>query len=199
MRPRAGCKRQASVKQVCHSCMKEIGYVGLGQKFPSYALPAWCRTTLQGVPAVSSAEQAGKWQSCSSGRRTYVPSADRDRGLRQAQSRIFPNRGAQLFGISHRQRIRAPGMAQGEGGAAQLRRALDIKRELAGALASWIATRRARARPTRRSGRCDPLVYGRLVGRRNPAEVLRVLDAYGQTDELLPCHSARKAGHPEAA
>ena len=167
--------------------------LGLGQKFPAYALTG----VVSNDPAkafrqFSNADQGGKWQVVFFWPKDFTFVCPTEIAAFGKLNREFADRGAQLFGVStDNEYVHLAWRKDKE----ELRNLpfpmlSDIKRELSGALGILDADAGVAQRATYI---VDPqgvirfiYVTDLSVGR-NPAEVLRVLDAL-QTDELCPCN-----------
>jgi lipoyl-dependent peroxiredoxin subunit C len=172
---------------------RRLDMLGLGQKFPAYALTG----VVSNDPAkafrpFSSADQAGKWQVVFFWPKDFTFVCPTEIAAFGKLNREFADRGAQVFGVStDNEYVHLAWRKEKE----ELRNLpfpmlSDIKRELAGALGILDAEAGVAQRATYI---VDPdgvirfvYVTDLSVGR-NPAEVLRVLDAL-QTDELCPCN-----------
>ncbi|HEY3729633.1 MAG TPA: peroxiredoxin [Steroidobacteraceae bacterium] len=167
--------------------------LGLGQKFPSYSLTG----VVSSDPATafkqfSDADQSGKWQVVFFWPKDFTFVCPTEIAAFGKLNREFAERDAQLFGVStDSEYVHLAWRKEKE----ELRKLpfpmlSDIKRELTAALGILDAQAGVAQRATYI---IDPQGLIRFVYLtdlsvgRNPAEVLRVLDAL-QTDELCPCN-----------
>ena len=165
----------------------------LGQKFPAYALTG----VVSNDPAkafqhFSSADQAGKWQVVFFWPKDFTFVCPTEIAAFGKLNREFSDRDAQVFGVSTDSEYVHLAWRKDKEELRNLPFPMlsDIKRELVGALGILDAEAGVAQRATYI---VDPqgvirfvYVTDLSVGR-NPAEVLRVLDAL-QTDELCPCN-----------
>jgi peroxiredoxin (alkyl hydroperoxide reductase subunit C) len=187
-------KGQASEKkQLPTDVFRRFDMLGLGQKFPAYALTGVVSNDpAKAFQQFSNADQAGKWQVVFFWPKDFTFVCPTEIAAFGKLNREFADRGAQLFGVStDNEYVHLAWRKDKE----ELRNLpfpmlSDIKRELSGAL-GILDTDAGVAQ--RASYIVDPdgvirfvYVTDLSVGR-NPAEVLRVLDAL-QTDELCPCN-----------
>ena len=167
--------------------------LGLGQKFPSYALTGVVSNDpAKAFQQFSSADQAGKWQVVFFWPKDFTFVCPTEIAAFGKLNREFSDRGAQLFGVSTDNEYVHLAWRKDKEELRSLPFPMlsDIKRELTGALGILDAEAGVAQRATYI---VDPdgvirfvYVTDLSVGR-NPAEVLRVLDAL-QTDELCPCN-----------
>ena len=167
--------------------------LGLGQKFPGYALTGVVSNDpARAFQPFTNADQAGNWQVVFFWPKDFTFVCPTEIAAFGKLNREFSDRGAQLFGVStDNEYVHLAWRKDKE----ELRNLpfpmlSDIKRELSGALGILDAEAGVAQRATYI---VDPdglirfvYVTDLSVGR-NPAEVLRVLDAL-QTDELCPCN-----------
>jgi lipoyl-dependent peroxiredoxin subunit C len=167
--------------------------LGIGQRFPSFELTG----VVSSDPATAfqqfrSSEQAGKWQVVFFWPKDFTFVCPTEIAAFGKLNREFRDRGAELFGVSTDSEYvhLAWRRDKEELRALPFPMLSDIKRELTAALGILDASAGVAQRATYI---VDPegiirFVYltDLSVGR-NPAEVLRVLDAL-QTDELCPCN-----------
>jgi lipoyl-dependent peroxiredoxin subunit C len=194
MHPRAGIEGRAGEKTDFPTRVsRRLDMLGLGQKFPAYALTGVVSSDpAKAFQPFSSADQAGKWQVVFFWPKDFTFVCPTEIAAFGKLNREFSDRGAQVFGVStDNEYVHLAWRKEKE----ELRNLpfpmlSDIKRELAGALGILDAEAGVAQRAT---FIVDPdgvirfvYVTDLSVGR-NPAEVLRVLDAL-QTDELCPCN-----------
>jgi len=170
--------------------------LGIGDKFPPYALTAVVSSDpAKAFEARDSASQAGKWQVLFFWPKDFTFVCPTEIAAFGKLHQEFRDRGAEVFGVSTDSEYVHLAWRRDREELAALPIAMlsDIKRELAGALG--ILDREAGV-AQRATYIVDPegiirfvYVTDLSVGR-NPAEVLRVLDAL-QTDELCPCNWQR--------
>lgn len=167
--------------------------LGIGQKFPTYALTGVVSNDpAKAFQQFNSADQAGKWQVIFFWPKDFTFVCPTEIAAFGKLNREFTERGAQVFGVSvDNEYVHLAWRKEKE----ELRNLpfpmlSDIKRELSSALGILDADAGVAQRA---SFVVDPegvirfvYVTDLSVGR-NPAEVLRVLDAL-QTDELCPCN-----------
>jgi lipoyl-dependent peroxiredoxin subunit C len=167
--------------------------LGIGEKFPAYALTGVVSNDPnKAFRQFSGLEQAGKWQIVFFWPKDFTFVCPTEIAAFGKLNREFADRGAQLFGVSTDSEYVHLAWRKDKEELRDLPFPMlsDIKRELAGAL-GIIDTQAGVAQ--RATYIVDPegvirfvYVTDLSVGR-NPAEVLRVLDAL-QTDELCPCN-----------
>ncbi|HEX4050773.1 MAG TPA: peroxiredoxin [Steroidobacteraceae bacterium] len=173
--------------------MTEIIMIGLGEKFPAYALTGVVSSDpAKAFTSVDGASQAGKWQVLFFWPKDFTFVCPTEIAAFGKLYQEFRDRGAEVYGLStDSEYVHLAWRRERE----ELRELpfpmlSDIKRELAGALG--ILDREAGV-AQRATYIVDPQGIVRFVYvtdlsvGRNPAEVLRVLDAL-QTDELCPCN-----------
>ncbi len=170
--------------------------LGIGEKFPAYTLTGVVDSDPnKAFQTIDSASQAGKWQVLFFWPKDFTFVCPTEIAAFGKLHQEFQDRGAQVFGVStDSEYVHLAWRRERE----ELRMLpfpmlSDIKRELSGALG--ILDREAGV-AQRATYVVDPegiirfvYVTDLSVGR-NPAEVLRVLDAL-QTDELCPCNWQR--------
>jgi peroxiredoxin (alkyl hydroperoxide reductase subunit C) len=178
--------------QTMNAC-KEIHMLGIGDKFPAYALTGVVSNDPnKAFEQFKSSDQAGKWQVVFFWPKDFTFVCPTEIAAFGKLNREFSDRGAQLFGVSvDSEYVHLAWRKDKE----ELRNLpfpmlSDIKRELSSALG--ILDKEAGV-AQRATFVVDPegvirfvYVTDLSVGR-NPQEVLRVLDAL-QTDELCPCN-----------
>lgn len=178
--------------------------LGIGQKFPAYTLTG----VVSGDPATAfqpfnSAEQTGKWQVIFFWPKDFTFVCPTEIAAFGQLDHDFRERGAVLFGVSIDSEYVHLAWRRDKQELHDLPFPMlsDLKRELCGALGILDADAGVAQRATYI---VDPqgiirfvYVTDLSVGR-NPAEVLRVLDAL-QTDELCPCNWQRGQQTLEAA
>ena len=167
--------------------------LGIGQKFPTYALTGVVSSDPNNAfQQFKSGDQAGKWQVVFFWPKDFTFVCPTEIAAFGKLNREFTDRGAQVFGVSvDNEYVHLAWRKEKE----ELRNLpfpmlSDIKRELSTALGILDSDAGVAQRAT---FVVDPegvirfvYVTDLSVGR-NPAEVLRVLDAL-QTDELCPCN-----------
>jgi peroxiredoxin (alkyl hydroperoxide reductase subunit C) len=167
--------------------------LGIGQKFPTYALTGVVSNDAsQAFVSFNSADQAGKWQVVFFWPKDFTFVCPTEIAAFGKLNREFNDRDAQVFGVSTDNEYVHLAWRKEK---AELRdlpfpMLSDIKRELSGALGIIDSQAGVAQRATYI---VDPqgvirfvYVTDLSVGR-SPEEVLRVLDAL-QTDELCPCN-----------
>ena len=167
--------------------------LGVGEKFPAYDLIGVVDSDpAKAFKPISSAAQAGKWQIVFFWPKDFTFVCPTEIAAFGKLNQEFQDRGAELLGVSTDSEYvhLAWRREKEELRALPFPMLSDIKRELAGALGILDAQAGVAQRATYI---VDPdgvirfvYVTDLSVGR-NPAEVLRVLDAL-QTDELCPCN-----------
>jgi lipoyl-dependent peroxiredoxin subunit C len=167
--------------------------LGIGEKFPGYALTGVVSNDPnKAFRQFSSHEQAGQWQIVFFWPKDFTFVCPTEIAAFGKLNREFTDRGAQLFGVSTDSEYVHLAWRKDKEELRDLPFPMlsDIKRELTGALGIIDAQAGVAQRATYV---VDPegvirfvYVTDLSVGR-NPAEVLRVLDAL-QTDELCPCN-----------
>jgi lipoyl-dependent peroxiredoxin subunit C len=167
--------------------------LGVGQKFPAYGLTGVVSTDpAKAFQHFRSEEQADKWQVIFFWPKDFTFVCPTEIAAFGKLNREFADRGAQLFGVSIDSEYVHLAWRRDKEELRDLPFPMlsDIKRELSGALGILDAEAGVAQRATYI---VDPqgiirfvYVTDLSVGR-NPAEVLRVLDAL-QTDELCPCN-----------
>jgi lipoyl-dependent peroxiredoxin subunit C len=178
--------------------------LGIGERFPAYALTAVVSSDpAKAFQTVDSASQAGKWQVLFFWPKDFTFVCPTEIAAFGKLHQEFRDRGAEVFGVSTDSEYVHLAWRRDREELSTLPFAMlsDIKRELAGALG--IVDREAGV-AQRATYIVDPqgvirfvYVTDLSVGR-NPAEVLRVLDAL-QTDELCPCNWQRGQDTLQAA
>jgi peroxiredoxin (alkyl hydroperoxide reductase subunit C) len=170
--------------------------LGIGEKFPSYALTGVVNSDpAKAFKSIDSASQAGKWQIVFFWPKDFTFVCPTEIAAFGKLYQEFQDRGAEVLGVSIDSEYvhLAWRRDREELAALPFPMLSDIKRELCGALGILDAEAGVAQRATYI---VDPegvirfvYVTDLSVGR-NPAEVLRVLDAL-QTDELCPCNWQR--------
>ncbi len=167
--------------------------LGVGQRFPAYGLTGVVSTDhARAFQQFSSTDQADKWQVIFFWPKDFTFVCPTEIAAFGKLNREFADRGAQVFGVSVDSEYVHLAWRRDKEELRDLPFPMlsDIKRELSGALGILDAEAGVAQRATYI---VDPqgiirfvYVTDLSVGR-NPAEVLRVLDAL-QTDELCPCN-----------
>jgi alkyl hydroperoxide reductase subunit AhpC len=167
--------------------------LGIGDKFPAYALTGVVSNDAsKAFHDFKSSEQAGKWQVVFFWPKDFTFVCPTEIAAFGKLNKEFSDRGAQLFGVSIDSEFVHLAWRKDKEELRNLPFPMlsDIKRELSSALG--ILDKEAGV-AQRATYVVDPqgvirfvYVTDLSVGR-NPAEVLRVLDAL-QTDELCPCN-----------
>ena len=168
--------------------------LGIGQKFPQYSLTGVVSNDqAKAFQPFDQDTHKGKWRVVFFWPKDFTFVCPTEIAAFGKLDKEFKARDAQLLGVSHRQRVRAPRLAQHQG------RAEDAAVPDAVGHQARAVDRRS-ASSTRSAGVAQRATYivdpegvirfvyvtDLSVGR-SPDEVLRVLDAL-QTDELCPCN-----------
>jgi peroxiredoxin (alkyl hydroperoxide reductase subunit C) len=167
--------------------------LGIGEKFPGYALTGVVNSDpASAFKNIDGTSQVGKWQVVFFWPKDFTFVCPTEIAAFGKLYQEFQDRGAEVFGVSTDSEYvhLAWRRDREELAALPFPMLSDIKRELSGALGILDSTAGVAQRATYI---VDPqgiirfvYVTDLAVGR-NPAEVLRVLDAL-QTDELCPCN-----------